>query len=54
MIPVVIAYVAVWLGVVFYLAKLAAGQRRLTRALEALENRLAETERVQPPLSHAA
>ena len=42
--PWVMAYLVVWLGVVAYLARLGARQRRLTRIVESLTAEAAEKE----------
>lgn len=41
----VIAYWIVWLGVVGYVARLGAEQRRLSRALEALRRQVEDSEK---------
>jgi CcmD family protein len=38
-----IAYLIVWLGVVFYVIRLGAEQRRLSRALESLRLRVEDS-----------
>ncbi len=51
---VVIAYVTVGLAVVLYAMRLSAQQRRVARAIEALEERLDETRRAQRRSTRAA
>jgi len=47
----VAAYVAVWLAVVLYVARLGAEQRRLARSVESLQLRLEQREAEQRPRS---
>ena len=50
----VTAYLVVWLGVVAYLARLDAAQRRLWRNVEALRAEMEEQAASEPPASRAA
>ena len=48
------AYLAVWLGVVLYVGRLAAEQRRLSRALETLRLQVEDSEKQTPATTKAA
>jgi len=50
----VIAYVIVWVGVVLYLARLGAEQRRLSRALEALRSQVEDSASSEQSIAKAA
>ncbi len=50
----VAAYAAVWLGVVLYVARLGAQQRRLARSAESLQLRLEQRGAQERPRSVAA
>jgi CcmD family protein len=49
-----IAYVIVWLGVVLYVIRLGAEQRRLSRALEALRLQVEDPRNTAPSTIEAA
>jgi len=48
------AYLVLWVGVVWYVLRLGAGQRRLQRALEALQWQAGQSEPREQPTSKAA
>jgi len=50
----VAAYVAVWLAVVFYVARLGIQHRQLARSVESLQLRLEQREAEKQPPSVAA
>jgi CcmD family protein len=55
MLTFLIAYLVLWLGVLGYVLRLAAAQRRLQRAMLALQRRLEASEEAQDePVSKAA
>jgi len=53
MLALLIAYLAVWIGTLLYILRLAAAQRRLQRALAGLQRR-AEPLTQEAPTSKAA
>ncbi len=48
------AYLVVWLGVMWYVLRLGAGQRRLQRAIDALHDQAVQAEHVDSPQAKAA
>ncbi len=50
----IVAYLVLWVGVVWYVLRLGAAQRRLQRALEALRDQPVPSEPSEQPASRAA
>ncbi len=48
------AYLVVWLGVTWYVLRLGAAQRRLQRAIDALQDQAVQAERVDRSQTRAA
>lgn len=48
------AYLLLWLGVMWYVLRLGAGQRRLQRAIDALQCQAVQAERADHPEAKAA
>jgi CcmD family protein len=48
------AYVVVWLGIVLYVVRLGAEQRRLSRTVEGLRSHLEDAHAGPPPARRAA
>jgi CcmD family protein len=49
-----IAYLVVWLGVVLYVGRMGAEQRRLSRALETLRSQVEAPDKAAPAATKAA
>jgi CcmD family protein len=50
----VTAYVVVWLGIVLYIVRMGAEQRRLSRAVEGLRSHLEDSRAASPSPRKAA
>jgi len=48
------AYLAIWLAMLIYVARIGVRQRQLQRTLDALQKRLDENAKEQAPYSKAA